>query len=304
MKSNQQKTFSLLALVFLCVPAAAQTTTENPSISHCTVSAKLDLRIPAQDAGVLKVMLVEEGDTIKAGDPLGKLADTEAVVQKKVAENALARAKEQAASEIEINFSTKAAGVSKAVYDAALAANAAVFARGGKNPPYPETETRRLRLDWERAGFQIERAQMEKRMAEMEYEARVAELDGANAAVERRRFFAPFDGKIIQLYRHKGDWVQPGDPILRLMSFKTMTIKGDVDAGKYTPAQLQNKLVTIEVKLAQGRVVQLQGKVTNVIPIIHGGNTYGVEAEVENKQENGHWLVPHGIMAKMTIHLN
>ena len=49
--------------------------------------------------------------------------------------------------------------------------------------------------------------------------------------------------------------------------------------------------------------MRLDGKIVFVSPLVQPGGEYLVWAEVENKQENGHWLLRPGLTATMTIQL-
>ena len=293
------------AAAALAVPISAQVGSqpaelEDAVLERCTVTVKKELSIPAEDPGVLKKIAVKEGDVVEENAPLCKIDDTEALTKLEIAESTRDRAQAEAENEINIKYSEKAAGVAKAELDAARSANE----RSGSNPTIPEAEVRRRRLDWERAGYQIEQAKMDKSLAALDAKARAAEVKGAEDGVMRRRFMAPFAGQIVEIFRREGEWVQPGDRILRLMQFDTMTVSGSIDATTHDPEDVDGKPVTLEVTRARGRKVALQGVVTYVSPNLQSDNKYRIEAEVTNRRgESGHWLVPHGAMATMTVHV-
>ncbi len=54
---------------------------------------------------------------------------------------------------------------------------------------------------------------------------------------------------------------------------------------------------------ARGQTVRLPGKVVFVSPLVQAGDRYRVRAEVENRQQNEHWLLRPGMSASMTIHV-
>ncbi|MBN1853769.1 MAG: HlyD family efflux transporter periplasmic adaptor subunit [Pirellulales bacterium] len=300
----QQPHLVILGVVLMVcsIAPAAQISLDDPIVERCTVSVKEEIDLPAQDAGVLVEMNIEEGDEVEENLLVAKIDDTEADVQKTVAENARKRAEEQATSQVEIQYAERAAGVAEMTLKKAKEANERARAQGVSHAPYPEIEVERLRLDYERAGFQIEIAQMNQRLAKLDESARAAELKGAENALTRRRIIAPFKGQVVKLYRRKGEWVQPGDPILRLMHFDTMVVSGQVDLTNYNPSDVAGKNVTVLVKLAHDREITLRGKVKNIRPVLVD-NKFSVAAEVANIEENGHWLVLDGAQATMTIHV-
>ena len=82
-----------------------------------------------------------------------------------------------------------------------------------------------------------------------------------------------------------------------------LRVEGDVSAATYTPDQLMGKPVTVEVRFPRDRVVKFQGEVTFVSPIVNISGDYQVWAEVENREENGFWLLRPGLRAEMIINL-
>ena len=64
-----------------------------------------------------------------------------------------------------------------------------------------------------------------------------------------------------------------------------------------------NQPVTVEIERARGQTVRLSGKVVFISPLVQAGDRYRVRAEVENRQQNNHWLLGPGMSASMTIHV-
>ncbi|HYO25302.1 MAG TPA: HlyD family efflux transporter periplasmic adaptor subunit, partial [Lacipirellulaceae bacterium] len=211
-------------------------------------------------------------------------------------------ADERAKDEIEKVFARLSAEVAQKDYQMSLQANAS----GMK--VVSEIELEKKRLDWNRARLQIEKAEKDRVLARLEANVKQAELDAAEIAMDRRTITAPFDGEVQLVLLHDSEWVNPGDPILRLVQFDVMYVEGYVRADRFDPAELQGRPVTVTVKQARNRQVAIPGHVRwvnqTVVDTTEGYAEYLVQAEVKNTREGEFWLVRPGIRAAMTIHVN
>ena len=77
----------------------------------------------------------------------------------------------------------------------------------------------------------------------------------------------------------------------------------DVCSSDLAHHEVGNRPVTVEVKLARGRVEQFTSTIQFVSPEVQLNGEYRVWAEVENRQDGEHWLLRPGVSTEMTIHL-
>lgn len=292
------KRFVLLAGLSLVGQAAAAQSLTNPVLQHCVVSVKDEVEVPAQEAGVLVALPVREGMRVRRDEVLGRIDDSERQSERQQAQIEQAAAKEQAENDVNVRYADAAAQVAEAEYQQAIDANRRV--RG----TFPEAEVRRLKLAWHRAALQIEQARLEQRMAAYTAEGRAADVDAAETNIRRRQITAPLSGEVVAVMRHPGEWVQPGEPVVRLVRFDTLRIEAFLNASKYDPSDVAGKPVTVDVTLARGRSVQMTGQIVYVSSLVQAGGEYRVWAEVANRQENGAWLLRPGLDATMEIHVN
>ena len=82
-----------------------------------------------------------------------------------------------------------------------------------------------------------------------------------------------------------------------------LRVDGFVSGNDYAASEIANRPVTIEIELARGRKEAFQGRVVFVNPLVQAGNRFRVSAEVQNRQEEGQWLLNPRSTATMTIHL-
>ncbi|MEM9352523.1 MAG: HlyD family efflux transporter periplasmic adaptor subunit [Planctomycetota bacterium] len=286
----------------LAVLAAAQYAPSGEGdvvVERCLVRPQRDVRIAAEEGGVLIEVPVEEGDRVKAGETLARIDDRQAKAALHVAEIALNAALKRASDDIDERFAQKAAEVAYVDWKGDEQAN--------EEQPgaVPLIQVREKRLAFERAKLQIERAANEQVLAGLDADTKKAERDAAQTALERLTLAAPFDGEIVDVYADNAEWVGPGDPVMRLIRRDQMHVDGFVLASEYDADELLDRPVTVEVVLARGRKVTFKGRITHCGALVQGDNTYLVRAEIENRRDNGVWQMVAGLnQTTMTIHIN
>jgi multidrug efflux pump subunit AcrA (membrane-fusion protein) len=256
-----------------------------------------DVKLPAEESGVIMHFAVEEGALIKKDQILGQIDDKIPRKQREAAYYTLQSAIKRGKDDIEKRFAEAQEKVSQADYEKMVEANEQAA------KAITDVDIRRARLDWRRAELAIEKAVHDQDLARLEAHAKKAELDAADIAIQRRVIAAPFDGVVEKKYRKQGEWVGPGDPILYLFRLDTMEVEAAVEQSQYDPHELQGCNVTVEVKLARGRKETVRGKITMVSSVVRLDGLFEVRAEVPNRQEHGTWLLRDGHEATMTIHL-
>ena len=299
------RTFWLVLLVTIATGSHAywagaqppQPAPQSPTLPNCLVSIKDEVEIPAKEAGELVSLKVYEGLRVKKGSRLGKVDDSEPRQKKILAEFEEKSAREQAENDVNIRYAIKAAAVAKEEYEKAVQANLQV------KGTFPAAEIRRLKLAWDRAVLQIEQAELEQLVAEITADTRGAEVALAESHIERRQIIAPDDGEVVAVLKHVGEWMQPGEPVLRIVRFDVLRVEGFLRADEYDPAEIAGRPVTVEVQLARGRREKLEGKITYVSPLVQGGGEYRVWADVPNRRDQDQWVLRPGLNATMTIHL-
>jgi len=293
---------ALVALTVTLLAGEAPTfRTETPlgsiAISGCLVTLIDEVEVPAREAGVLTEVAVVEGQQVAEGDLLARIDDTKARVMEEVAQYKLDVANTEAGNDINKRYAEAAAAVAKAEVESAVAANR-------KAPgAVPQTEVNRLLLQHRQFLLQIEQAAHELGIAKVTVLVREAELKAAAEDVSRLQITASLDGVVEKVYRRKGEWVQPGEPVMKLLRMNRLWIEGFVDGTRYTPADVRGRDVTVTVALP-GRREQFQGKVVFASSVVEAGPQFLVKAEVDNRLDPaGNWVLRSGLNATMAIEL-
>jgi multidrug efflux pump subunit AcrA (membrane-fusion protein) len=284
--------------VLIVTTTFAQDSTQitNPVIQGLVKVAD-SIKLPAKEPGVLVQLAVKDGAFVRANQVLGKIDDSEPLMQKKAANAAYSAAYEKWKDDVEVRYATAQAAVAKAKYQLMLDSNI-ISARA-----VTQVELDEARLDHERAVLGIEKAGHDKKLAYYDTMTKRAELEAADLAIQRRVVTAPFDGVVEEIKRHQDEWVQPGDTILNLLRMDTLHVEGAVEQSKHDPHEIVNCDVTVDVEMARGRKASFRGRIIKVSSVVQSHGVFYVRAEIANQQENGAWLLQDGLPASMTIQL-
>lgn len=286
------------------LPAVSQQRREVPglrsnveTVHNCLVTLIDEAEVPAQEEGSLLDIMVREGQQVAKDEVLAQIDDRKVRMAENVARYELEAAKAEAGNDVNVRYAQAAAEVAGAEYQQAIDAN-----RRAPNA-HPQAEVRRLLLEHRKFSLQIEQSEHELNLASLTAKVKEAQLEAASTDVDRRKIKAPIDGMVVKRYRRVGEWVRPGEPLLRLVRVDHLRIEGFLDASKLSPSEVAGQPVTIAVELANGRRESFAGKIVFVSPLVEAGMQFLVHAEVVNRQENGYWLLSPGLPADMTIQL-
>lgn len=250
-----------------------------------------EVEVPAQEAGLLQRVLVAEGALVKQGDLLAQIDDTDACLQKKRAEVELDNARRNAGNDVKVRVANKSAEVAQAELQRGLESQ----------NRYPksvsETEIGRLRLAAEHAKLQVEQAKYELETAQLALRVQENQLQQAARQIERRRILAPVSGRVVQIFRQPGEWVEPGQAIARVLRIDRLKAVGALEGGRLG-SDPTGRAVTLHVDVPQRGSVEFQGRVTFIHSEVNPVNgQLDFWAEIENPDLQ---LRP-GLRASLTI---
>jgi macrolide-specific efflux system membrane fusion protein len=286
---------AVVATVAVAEPAGGPPGAAEPVLEGCLVSLIDEVKVPTREAGVIMRLAVRQGDVVKKGDILACIDDDQPQMEKRRAEAEHAQALAKAESDVDVRYSQKAYDVAKATHEKAEQSHELV-----KNS-VTEVERRRLRLEWEKAELQIEQAKLERNLASLAATSKGVEVMASEKAIERRVIRSPLDGEVEEVFPHEGEWLQPGEPLARVITIDRLYVEGFVDATRFGPASLRGRPVTVEARLDNGRTEAFEGRIFKIKHRVEGGS-YRVVAEVKNRQESDEWLLRAGQIVRMTIH--
>jgi multidrug efflux pump subunit AcrA (membrane-fusion protein) len=286
----------LLAGLAIALSPCVLNAADGIKLPNCSLALDEEAQIPGQEPGVLLKILVREGQSVAEGDLLAQIDDVIPQLQKDVAGYKLDVANKQADDKVDREFAEASFAVAKAEYQQAMEANARV------QNTVPQAEVRRRLLECEKMRLSIEKANKDLAVNALQAKVAKGEVDAAEAMIKRRQLIAPFDAIVVELTRHRGEWVQAGEPVLKLVRVDRLRVDGSLDAKDYHQADIEGRPVVVTVSLPDKRIERFNGTIEYVKPLVEGG-MFQVRAKIQNHKLGNGWAVYPGMPAEMTIQL-
>ncbi len=250
-----------------------------------------EAEVPAQEQGVITKLAVREGDRVKQGQLLAQIDDQVARMAERAADLAYQAAEARADNDVELRYATKALEVSQAE----LRRSTESIERFAKSVSQSQIDVERLTV--EKNQLETEQARHEQAIARLEMQSKENELAAARLDVARRQIVAPIDGIVVQVFVRQGEWVEPGQKALRIVSVDRLKAEGFAPAETVTAAQA-GAPVRLSVDLGAGTDGSFPGKVMFVSPEVDPiTGQVRLWAEIDNRDGR---LRP-GQSARMTI---
>lgn len=301
---------SAVIVVLGAEPRGTSDAADPGRVKGCLITVKEEAEVPAKEPGVLmnfKTIVqrngqpveqeIEEGVQVSKDSVLAQIDDRQARMAWEVAKRKLEAAQKEAGNNVNVRYAMAANRVSEAEYQQAVDTNLRAA------QAIPLAEVRRLKLKCAETSLQIEQAEHELGINGIKVRVQEAEADSAAEDVKRREIRAPLDGIVVKLYRHEGEWVKPGDSVVRIVRMDRLRIEGFLDASRVSPRDVDGQPVSVVIALPYRGDVIFPGKIVFVSPIVEAGPQFLVRAEVLNRQEDGQWLLRPGLNAEMNIQL-
>lgn len=286
---------AVLACVATLFPIVEPTFAKAPPLEARSVLLKLidQVDVPARQAGILANVEVREGDRVESGQLLAGLEDDDAQLARQQAELELEIARIKAQDESPIRSAEQSLTLARAE----LARARESIKRFANS--ISQSELDRMQLAEVEAQTRLAHLQSELGIARATYQLRQKQLDGATLQVEKRRIVSPIDGMVAEVYRRRGEWVEEGDRVLRIVRLDMLRAEGFLELRHLRP-ELLGAEVSIDVTLPDGRMVKKNGKITFIHPEIDPVNQ---QVRVWADVENDDWSLQPGMAAQMRVQL-
>jgi macrolide-specific efflux system membrane fusion protein len=261
----------LLAAVIVLLPLVPLAADEI-KVAGALVKLIDQLDVPAREAGTIVQLAVQEGSRVKADELLLRIDDTEARYAEDRAKIELAIAAQQAASDVALRLAERT------LVTAQGELRRADEARQKLRNIVAEAEYEKLLLAVDQARLAVEKAQQERAVAQLQRDLKKVEAEFAARQTARHQAAAPFAGVVVQVHKRQGDWVEPGDKMLRLIRLDRLRVEGFLDAAAARPP-LEGRAVTLTLDTG----ATYSGKLIFVSPEIDPINRQvRVLAEIDN----------------------
>ena len=262
------------------------------NVDQAVVTLLEQVLVPAEEAGVVKELAFQEGEQVKKGQLLARLNDDSFQVQVTVAESEVLAAQLAADNSVEIEYAIKSAEVARKTWERSVQANQ----RAGR--AVSKTEIERLDLEYQRARLSQKRAERDQRIAESQAEISKQQLALAKIRLKQRHIVSPIDGHVIEKLFSEGEWVNSGQPLMRVICLDRLKVQFFLDKNLYD-SSLLNRPVEFNVSLPPDAKQQtFSGVVRFVSPeVILNRDQFSLWAEIDNSD----LLLRPGLSGKLKL---
>lgn len=247
-------------------------------VSNCRVSLVRRAALAGSRLGILREVLVEEGDIVEAGQVVAALRDDQP-------RQALAICQKEMSNNVELRLQRKVSELATLEFSKAMELNRTI--PGGIS----ELDVKKLRLAAEKAILQIEQADFQLQMAALR-------TKDAEITLESYRILAPFAGVVLQVQKHPGEALGAGDVVAEIANFDTMRVGGFIPVAASNRIQRGTAVVVEVTGPDSTRPQQFEGRVTSIAPIV---NEVSQEVRVWAEVENRNQLLKDGMPATMRV---
>lgn len=281
----------VLAVCTGSIGLAARGWASDIAVESVVINLVADVEVPANEAGPLVELSVSELSRVEAGAVLARIDDRDAALELARARIAVEHAEHLAANDVKIRQGRQALKLAELELKRAEDANREV------SGVVSATQIEKLKIGIENAQLEIEQATRDQAAAQRAVEAAKNDLQLAQRAVERRRIVAPIAGVVVDMRKRAGEWLKPGDTVLRIVRDDRLRAEGFIDVQQLT-ASFLGEPAELTVALPGGKSAIVRGKVTFVSP---EANPINRQVRVWAEFENQDGRLRPGLSAQMVI---
>lgn len=225
---------------------------------QANLSPSSDLQISSLHAGTILNVHVSEGDTVKRGQILLEVRNTQMEIQ---LEETLGELKVQEekikAAEVSIRLAQATLDLAKSDYERAekLIQKAVSIS---------QAEYERMKTSLQQAELNHEKAALEERALTRTLAALQKRAEFAARLVDELSIKAPIDGVVLDLYAQAGELIKANGAVAHIVSLSPLTFTLSVK----DPEGLLGQLVLVEVHPRKGQIQRFPAKITFVSPVV------------------------------------
>jgi RND family efflux transporter MFP subunit len=282
----------LIALLIVANPAKGVSPGDGRlHVDSVVVTLIEQVEVSARDAGALAAVEVQEGQRVREGQLLARLEDTEAKLIRNKAQFEFDIAKKQAASDVKLRYAKTSLEV------ATTEERRGLESVGKFSKSVSQSELDQLRLAKEKAALEYEQAGEDQEIARLTARLKENEVETGTFNVERRQIVSPIAGVVVQIKRHKGEWVQLGESIVRIVRVDHLRAEAFLNSHDVS-GDLAGRPVSLVVDLPGAPKSEFPGKIVFISPEVNPVNgQFRVWAEIENRDQ----LLRPGLQGSMVI---
>jgi multidrug efflux pump subunit AcrA (membrane-fusion protein) len=122
-------------------------------------------------------------------------------------------------------------------------------------------------LSVERLQLEVAQAASEQRVQELQSQLQQQQAELAEWTTLQHTIVAPFSGVVVERFRNQGDWVAPGDAVVRVIRLDRLRAEGFVPAGQLSLLR-RHRDVELTIAMAGEDVIRRDGEIVFISPEI------------------------------------
>ncbi len=248
---------TLLAVCECCTHECCAASTIELNSALLTIVESVE--VSARRAGTLASVRVAEGSLVVTGQQIAQIDVAEAKLTLEHVKLEVQVAKQQAEDDVNIRLAHKANALASTDLRRAESVN-----QQAPNS-VPAREIDKLRLSMENTALEIERAQRDQALAELSYQLKLVALKMAEHDLAMHKIESSATGMVVQLNKHVGETVEPGELIAKIVRVDRLRAEGYVEAKDATLG-LMGRLAILEIQVPGRKLAKLEGKIVFVSP--------------------------------------
>lgn len=266
-------------------------------VDTCSVHLIDDIEIPAKESGVLTELNVKEGDAVPSNKIIGTIDQTLLQIELERAEAKLDIAREMASDSSSIDVAKKKYSLAKHEYEVA----SRLASKGSKS----NQERMRAKYSKDASAAEVTVAKMKQREALGQARIEEVNLKQIRQMISNSQVETGFDGQVLEIFKHPGEWVNKGEPIVHFARIERVWVEGTVSADECNIQDVMGQKTIVTLKQAGGETVTFSGNIVSIpLKMEAAGSRFRVKAEVQNRFENGAWLLRPEAQLSMKIDLS
>lgn len=249
---------------------------ESVQVENALLKSIPATHVCAEVVGKIDQISVKEGDRVQEKQTIAKVDDES--VQRQLIQNkiAITIARLKHKSEVDTKMAESKSKVAKNELERANHANSRV------PDAYPLKEIDRLKLVYETSLLEIQRAQEDRQLRELDLRKTENDHNSAQEILARHNIVAPVGGTVISVAKRKGEWVEPGTEVCQVLQMERLIIEGFVAAIAPTKLSVSQAVVGVQV---EGKEFLVPARVSYVYPEINPlTNQIRVQLEIQNPE--------------------
>jgi multidrug efflux pump subunit AcrA (membrane-fusion protein) len=259
--------------------AALEETSPTPLIVEDSILKTIEsTAVASQVAGILQNLNIKEGSRVHQGEEIARIRDVTVRLQLERSQTAVEVAKKKQDNDIDLQIAQKSSAVASNEYQRAIDANSRV------SNVYTPNEVDRLKLIFDRAILETQRAEYQREVARLETTVAEVEVKQNQELLLRHRVAAPCAGMVVAVEKRVGEWVEPGTVVARIVEIDRLRVEGFLHVADADPRLLGSKAM-VRIDFA-GSSLETEGELVFISPDANPvSGQVRVFIEVENREQ-------------------